>query len=168
MHKLNTPPYTTFPNIISDDLILREIHEEDVLDIINISFYDAKQALNVDEALEMQNKINLDYKNGSSIHWGIADRNTNKIVGTIGYYRGLEDGVGEIGCVLKPEFQGKGFMTKALLLIVEFGFNTIGLLKIIAITTLQNTSAIKLLERTNFIKIKELPDHEIEFKYSVK
>lgn len=161
---MKLPPYENFPSISDDKISLRQIQFSDINDLIQISFYDAIQAKTIKEATEMQTKINEDYINGNSIHWGIADKLTNKIVGTCGYYRGLDKGEGELGCVLLPKYRGQGYMTSAMLLAIEFGLNDIGLKRIWAITTKQNEKAIKLIEKLNFIKIAELDDNEVEYQ----
>lgn len=161
---MRLPPYDKFPSISNDKILLRQIQISDISDIIDISFYDAIQATTLTQAIEMQTKINVDYSNGNSIHWGIADKLTNKIVGTCGYYRGLDKGEGELGCVLLPQFRGQGYMTFAMLLAIEFGLNYIGLKRIWAITNKQNEKAIKLIEKLNFIKIAELEDNEVEYE----
>ncbi|MDM1555530.1 GNAT family N-acetyltransferase [Chryseobacterium indologenes] len=162
---MNLPPYLDFPTIIGDDIVLRKIEADDIIDIIEISYYDAIAASDLLEAIAMQDKINADYANGDSIHWGIADKLSNKIVGTCGYYRGLDQGRGELSCVLLPHNYGKGYMTKALKLAVQFGLEFIKLDHIGAITTKDNTSPIKLMERLNFVKIADLCDNEIEYQY---
>jgi ribosomal-protein-alanine N-acetyltransferase len=161
---MKLPPYNVFPNISNDKISLRQILTAEIKDLVEISFYDAVQATTVPQAAEMQAKINQDYINGNSIHWGIADRLTNKIVGTCGYYRGLDKGEGELGCVLLPQYRGQGFMTSAMVLAIEFGLNTIGLKRIWAATSQQNKEAIKLLERLDFIKIANLDDNEVEYE----
>ena len=161
---MNLPPYKTFPIVIGNKISLRAIEASDIEDIIEISFYDAIQAITLEQAQEMQEKINQDYLDGNSIHWGIADNLTNKIIGTCGYYRGFEKEKGELGCVLLPQYQGKGFMSSAMQLAINFGLNNIKLKRIWAITTRQNEKAIRLLERLNFIKIADLDDDEIEFE----
>lgn len=65
--------------------------------MLKFRFYDIIQAKTEQAAAAMQTKINSDYIEGNSIHWGIADKATNKIVGTCGYNRGLDKGVGEPG-----------------------------------------------------------------------
>ena len=162
---MKLPPYDKFPEIISAAIVLRQVKTDDIKDLVEISFYDSRPALTVEDATEMQDRINLDYQNGSSIHWGIADKQTNEIMGTLGYYRGFDKGVGELGCVLRPAFRGKGFMTTAMKLATGFGLNDIGLTKIIAITTKQNNRAIKLLERLHFIKTADLKEGEIEYQF---
>ena len=164
MSKINTPPYVNFPCLFNDKISLRQIRESDIKDIIEISFYDAIQATTIQQASEMNLKINKDYEDGNSIHWGIVDNQTNKIVGTCGYYRGLDKGEGELGCVLLPQYRGHGFMTSAMLLAIEFGLNNIGLNRIWAITSQENKKAIKLLERLEFIKIKDLEDNDLEYE----
>lgn len=161
---MKLPPFNTFPNIKGDKISLREIIEADIKDLIEISFYDAVQAKTVLEATEMQAKIDKDYITGNSIHWGIADNMTNKIVGTCGYYRRLDKGEGELGCVLLPQYRGQGFMKPAMQLAIDYGINNIGLKRIWALTTQQNEKAIKLLGRLNFIKVADLQDDEIEFE----
>lgn len=161
---MKLPPYATFPSISDDKIALRQIQFSDIIDIIEISFYDAIQAATLTQAIEMQAKINTDYSNGNSIHLGIAEKLTNKIIGTCGYYRGLDKGEGELGCVLLSQYRGQGYMTFALLLAIEFGQNNIGLKRIWARTTKQNEKAIKLIEKLNFIKIADLDDNEVEYE----
>ena len=161
---MRLPPYDKFPSISDDKILLKEIQFSDINDIIEISFYDAIQATTLTQAIEMQAKINVDYNNGNSIHWGIADKLTNKIIGTCGYYRGLDKGEGELGCVLLPQYRGQGYMTFAMLLAIEFGLKNIGLKRIWAVTTKQNEKAIKLIENLNFIKIADLDDNELEYE----
>jgi ribosomal-protein-alanine N-acetyltransferase len=161
---MRLPPYDIFPIISGDRITLQQILTADIEDLIEISFYDAIQATTLQQATEMQDKINKDYIEGNSIHWGIADNLTNKIIGTCGYYRGLDQGTGELGCVLLPQYRGQGFMTSAMLLAIAFGINSIGLKRVWAITTKQNEKAIKLLEQLNFIKIANLDDNEIEYE----
>ena len=162
---MKRPPYDSFPEIISDTIILRQVQTEDLKGLVEITYYDSVPACTIDDAREMQNKINMDYQKGESIHWGIADKQTNEILGTVGYYRGFDQGIGELGCVLKAEFRGKGFMTKAIELATEYGIKQIGLEQIIAVTTPQNDRAIKLLERLHFIKTATLLEDEIEYQF---
>ncbi|MFD2287479.1 GNAT family N-acetyltransferase [Pedobacter petrophilus] len=163
---MQLPPYDKFPEIFAESIVLRKIESEDLEDIMEISFYDAQPALTIDDAAKMQARIDLDYLNGSSIHWGIADKQTNEIVGTVGYYRGFEKGIGELGCVLKSKFRGQGFMTAAMKLAIEYGINEIGLAKVIAITTKQNTKTINLLKRLGFVQTAECLNDEIEFVFN--
>lgn len=162
---MRLPPYDEFPEVFLGTIILRQVQTDDIKNFIGVSYYNSRPALTIENAMEMQDRINQDYESSSSIHWGIADKHTNEIMGTLGYYRGLDKGVGELGCILRPEFRGKGFMTTAMKLAIGFGLYNIGLTKIIAITTRQNTSARNLLERLNFIKTADLHEDEVEYEF---
>jgi len=163
---MRLPPYPIFPNLPGDKVSLREIIAADISDLIEISYYDAIQATTIHEATDMQAKINRDYHAGNSIHWGIADKATNKILGTCGYYRGFDKGAGELGFVLLSQYRGQGFMIAALLLAIDFGINEIGLNRIWAVTDKQNKQAIALLERLGFVQFAVLEEDHIEYELS--
>lgn len=164
MSVIKIPPYDDFPLIFNDRISLRQVLSSDINDLIEISFYDSIQATTFEQAIEMNAKINKDYEDGNSIHWGIMDNRSKKIVGTCGYYRGFAKGEGELGCVLLSQYRGQGFMTSAISLAIDFGIKNIGLNRIWAITSQQNEKAIKLLERLNFVKIGVLDGNEVEFE----
>ena len=153
------PPYKNFPMLISNQIVLRQIINADADEIMEISYYDGIQACNPNEAIEMQKKISQDYLQGDSIHWGIIDAQSSKLVGTCGYYRGFANNIGELGYVLKPSFEGKGYMTNALKKAIEFGIDIIGLHKIIAITEKSNIKSQNVLKKLNFVQEAEQDDY---------
>ncbi|RZK38826.1 MAG: N-acetyltransferase [Pedobacter sp.] len=163
----NYPPYKNFPTLNSDLIILRQIIDADADEIMEISYYDGIKASNPNEAIEMQKKINQDYLQGNSIHWGIIDAQSSKLVGTCGYYRGFADNIGELGYVLKSSFQGKGYMSNALKKAIEFGINIIGLKKINAITEKSNIKSQNVLKGLNFMEEAEQVDF-IVYTYHTK
>jgi ribosomal-protein-alanine N-acetyltransferase len=155
----NYPPYKNFPMLSSNQIVLRQIKNADANEIMEISYYDGRPASNPNEAIEMQTKINQDYLHGNSIHWGIVDAQSSKLVGTCGYYRGFVNNTGELGYVLKPSFEGRGYMYNALKKAIEFGINFIGLQKIIAITEKSNIKSQNVLKRLNFVHETEDDDY---------
>ena len=161
---MNLPPYDTFPELAAEGLLLRRVQTEDLPALLDIMFYDGQPALTLDNALTMQAQIDRDYQNGDSVHWGISDRQTGVVMGTVGYYRGFPQQRGELGCVLLPEFRGRGVMTRAIRLAADFGLCDMGLRHVIAITTKENEAAIRLLERLNFTKTAEYDGNKIEFR----
>ena len=155
----NHPPFKNFPVLGSPQILLREVIIDDADEILEISYYDGIQASNPNEAIEMQRKINQDYLLGNSIHWGIVDTQSSKLVGTCGYYRGFANNTGELGYVLKPSCEGKGYMSNALREAIKFGINIIGLRKIIAITEKSNIKSQNVLKRLNFLQEAEQDDY---------
>jgi ribosomal-protein-alanine N-acetyltransferase len=55
-------------------------------------------------------------------------------------------------------------MSEAMAAAIEFGLNTIGLKRVWAITSQNNTPAIKLLEKLTFVKVVDLENNEIEYE----
>lgn len=166
---MKLPPYTIYPEISDDRVLLRQIQPSDIKHLIEISYYNAVQAETETEAREMQDRIDKDYLNGNSIHWGIADKLSDKIVGTCGYYRGFENASGELGCVLLPMFRGKGYMSAAMQLAIDFGLSQMKLQRIWAATNRDNLDAIKLLTRVNLQKLANQNNlEEIEFELKMK
>jgi ribosomal-protein-alanine N-acetyltransferase len=163
--KLRKPPYEHFPVLYSDNIIMRQILPGDIKSIVSISVYDGKRASTGREAKQMQHKIDRDYQDGNSIHWGITDREKDIVVGTCGYYRGFDNSIGELGFVLVAGFRGFGYMTSALRLAVNFGLNDMGLKKIIAITTKQNTKTLNLLNRLQFVQSSDFMNDKVEYEY---
>ncbi len=162
---MNPPPYSLFPVLQYPQVTLHQILPKDVESIIDISFYSGKKASNLQEANVMQHHIHQDYLKGNSIHWGIAENKSNQLIGTVGYYRGFENGAGELGCVLLANYQGKGYMTKAMQLAIDFGIHKMQLQKIWAATHTHNVKAKELLSRLLFVQIEELENDLIRFEY---
>lgn len=162
----NYPPYQNFPTLTSKGIVLRQVLNTDAHEIMEISYYNGIQATDSGEAMEMQKKIDQDYLGGSAIHWGIMDVQSSKLVGTCGYYRDFIDNTGELGYILKPSFEGKGYMTNALKQAIEFGIHTIGLNKIIAITEKGNIKSQNILKKLNFLEESE-QDNYITYTYQI-
>jgi ribosomal-protein-alanine N-acetyltransferase len=153
--------------LTSDEIVLRQVTNTDAEEIMEISYYNGIPATNPDEAIEMQKKIDQDYLQGNCIHWGVIDVKSSKLVGTCGYYRDFIDNTGELGYILKPSFEGRGYMTNALKKAIEFGINTMRLQKIIAITEKDNIKSQNVLNKLNFSKEAELNNY-ITYAYRVK
>jgi RimJ/RimL family protein N-acetyltransferase len=56
----------------------------------------------------------------------------------------------DLGFALMPEYEGKGYALESAVAIINYTKQTLGLLKLSAITVKENTSSIKLLEKLNF------------------
>lgn len=141
------------PVITGDGLILRKVLPSDAVHIREISFYNGVAAATANEAAEMIDRIDQDMARGESLHWGICLEGSNEIVGTCGFYRGFEAGEGEIGYVLMDRYRGRGLMTTAVRLIVEYGFQTLGLVAIVASTEPSNERSASLLKRVGFSEV---------------
>lgn len=159
--KIDLPNYPNYPILEDDNILLRQVVMADIPQIIEITFFDAKPAKSAVEAIKMQDRINQDYEKGTCYNWLIVDKNKDEIVGSCGYHGGFLEKIGEVGCVMKSKYCGQGYMTKALLLAIDYGFKELKLSKIIAVTTKSNTKAMALLGRLGFEKEKDLEDESV-------
>jgi ribosomal-protein-alanine N-acetyltransferase len=162
------PPFFEFPNLKSNRIELREIHLEDAAAIQEILFYDQKAAANVEEAVNILKKVDLNYREGSGINWGIVIPETNEIAGTIGFYRGFDNVTGEIGFVTKEKFRRQGYTLESVLRLVEFGYQKMKLKKIIAYTNPENFASQNLLKRAGFISDLEVNKGYLKFEHVQK
>lgn len=168
---MNLPPYSVFPELRSEKLLLREAVYEDIPSLLEALTYDGKTAQSLEEGMQIIEKINRNYLEGESVNWIIEvpipiGMETNQLIGFVGYYRGFENGIGEVGFVLKEAFRGKGFMSQALSLVVDFGINQMQLSEVRAFTKPDNEKSIAVLERNGFRHEIEVGGHYLKFVYS--
>jgi len=136
--------------LYSDSILLRQQVPADCENMLELSVYDGKFARNTADSQEIGERIENDHQAGNCIHWVICDIQNTQILGTIGFYRGFRDSVGEIGYIIKKEFRRNGFCTAAIKSACEFGFVSLGLVKIRAYTGFDNPGSRRALEKNGF------------------
>ncbi|MEP6808600.1 MAG: GNAT family N-acetyltransferase [Chthoniobacterales bacterium] len=96
-------------------------------------------------------------------------KDTGQPVGTCGLLKRptMEDV--DIGYAFLSEFWGKGYAFEAAVAVMDYGRNVLGLPKIVALTSPQNESSIKLLEKLGmrFERLIQVPGWEGESKLFV-
>ncbi|WP_105615296.1 GNAT family N-acetyltransferase [Vallitalea okinawensis] len=165
MKELN---FTPFPILRSNRILLRQIIEEDAQliynyqsDKDNFPYVDMQIYTEIDEARKYITKMNKGVKENQWIIWAIADPQTNIILGTISIWNISEkNSKAELGYGLFPGNIGKGIMSEALKKVIDYGFNTMGLLEIEAYTNRNNMKSIALLVRSQFKKIADFEEKE--------
>ena len=135
--------FDQFPTLIIDDnFILREQSVEDYQDFFDyFSESDVSKHIlsNIPNTLaeakvEIQYWINL-YQRRLSVYWAIAERNSNKMIGAIGYNDwNRYNNRAEISYDLSKAYWRMGIMTKAMKVVLDYGFNTMNINRIQAST----------------------------------
>lgn len=148
---MHLPPFEKFPELHSGRILLREMRESDAPNVIEITFFQHVRAVDAQDAIEKQKLVAERYHAGGSIQWGIEDRQSGIIVGNCGYYRGFANETGEIGYIMKEEFRRSGYMSEAVQLIVNFGFDVMKLKEIFATTDADNFASQGVLRKNGFI-----------------
>ncbi|MDQ6757995.1 MAG: GNAT family N-acetyltransferase [Bacteroidota bacterium] len=152
MRELNLTP---FPILETDRLVLRQISIDDAEDILRlrsndeaIKYIHKPKLTSIDDAIELIKIMN----SPDRIQWGIALKNENKIIGTIGYHRIIKEHYrAEIGYMLHPQYWNNGLMNESIKKIIDFGFDEMKLHSIEAIINPENNISRKILQKFNFI-----------------
>ncbi len=97
----------------------------------------------------------------------VIHKELNKKIGAVGVFvrEGIE--VPDIGFSFLPDFEGKGFAYESALKLMEISLTHFGLKKISAMTSDENVSSQKLIERLGlkFQKYVIFPDDNEELRY---
>jgi len=84
---------------------------------------------------------------------GISEISTGEKLGSIGLkITNSEAQIAEIGFMIKPSAQGKGFAGEALSLVKNYALTELNLNKLVATCSVNNAGSFKLLEKHGFIR----------------
>jgi [ribosomal protein S5]-alanine N-acetyltransferase len=99
--------------------------------------------------------------NRSFEHFQIIDKASNCIIGGCGFHNWyIDHRRAELGYSIKNEaFKGRGIMSEALKVIIDYGFNKINLHRIEALVGPGNVPSLKLMEKYRFVKEGLLRQH---------
>lgn len=160
--------FLPFKNLSSNRLLLRQITPADVNEMFalrsnpDVMKYLARPLCNnLDEAMALINIIEQKLETNEGINWAITIKGSNTLIGFIGHYRiKWEHFRSEIGYMLSPEFQGKGIVSEAVKLIVDYGFKEMKMHSLEAVIDPANTASARVLEKNDFIKEAHFKENE--------
>ena len=152
--------FSPFPILQTNNLILRQIHLDDAKEVFEIrsnpetmKFIPRPLAETVEDAKKFITDCNAGIEKNDYINWAIAQKEDNKLIGMIGFFRlQPENFRGEIGYILNPNFHGKGIMKEASDEAIKFGFEKMNFHSIEAVIDPNNIASEKLLQKLNFEK----------------
>jgi ribosomal-protein-alanine N-acetyltransferase len=149
--------FTTFPILVTERLILRDLRHSDAADVLTfrgdpiVQKYDDPAIYTETEALAFIDELHVEYKDQDGISWAVTLKKQDVVIGAFGlhhwnqYHRRAEAGYG-----LARAYWGEGIGSEALHAIVKFGFEQMNLNRIYARTIADNHESVKLLERLGF------------------
>jgi len=156
--------------IETERLILRKVIPDDAEDIFllhsdpEVQKYTGEAAVRtIAEVKEGMKTHNFkDYETYGFGRLAAVLKQTDQFIGWAGLkYLPQFDQV-DLGYRLKQEFWGKGYATEASLAIIEYGFNTLELERIIAISMPENIASIRVMEKIGMKYYKHAPYEEGE------
>jgi ribosomal-protein-alanine N-acetyltransferase len=160
--------FSTFPNLETERLKLRRADLHDINELYALrsdteimKYIPRPVATTLDEISEFIKLTDEKINSSELINWAITIKGNPKMIGTIGYYYiKPEHYRAEIGYMLLPEFQGRGYITEAIAKVVNYGFTEMKLHSIEAVIAPENFASAKVLEKCNFNKEGHLKESE--------
>jgi len=152
--------FQPFPNLESERLVLRRLKDSDAQEVFKIRSnpermkYIPRPILqNEEEALAMIQMMNDKIDENTDINWGVCLKNSDKIIGFMGFYRVQPESYRtEIGYMVLPEYDGKGYVSEAVNAMLNYAFTTAGFHSIEAVIDPNNFASARVLEKNGFRK----------------
>ena len=143
------------PTLESDRLLFRKISVLDADDMFSYSKReDVTRYLLWDphpDALYTEQYIRYlqeRYQVGDFYDFALVLRETGKMIGTVGFTSfDLPNRSAEIGYVISPDYQGRGYATEAVKRILAYGFEECALARISAVCMKGNIASLRVMEK---------------------
>lgn len=156
LQKKNSP----FPLLTTERLTLRQVTLDDEQEIFALrsdtdtnKYIDRPLAVTIDDARKFITTINEKIGQNEAMYWAIELTGNNTFIGTTCMFGFSEEEQNcEVGYELLKKFRGQGFIQEAVQRVIGYGFETIKLRSIEAITHKDNQDSIKVLEKLHFKK----------------
>lgn len=88
------------------------------------------------------------YNVGDFFDWGVILDEEDKMIGTCGFTRfDYNNNCGEVGYVINPAYRGREIAAEALMKVMEFGFEVLGLNRIEAKFMEGNKASMRVMEK---------------------
>ncbi|MBE7653102.1 GNAT family N-acetyltransferase [Tenacibaculum finnmarkense genomovar finnmarkense] len=170
---------TIFPKLSTERLTLRQVSFNDKRAIFKLRSNKEINKLITRETPKNLNDADAfiqacldNFETQSGIFWAIELQESAKIIGSINLYDiNSEDNSAKISYELMPDYQKEGFMDQSMKTILAFTQLTAELKTIDAITHQNNSDAITLLEKNQFIlqenKKEDLPEDNAIFRLDI-
>lgn len=154
--------------------ILREITKDDaefILDLLNqpsfIRYIGDRNVRTIDEASDyIETRFTESYKKYGFGLWAVELKETSQPIGICGFVKRDSLPDADIGFAFLPQFERKGYAYESANAVMEYGRDVLNLKRVLAITSQDNESSVRLLEKINFKfeRLIKLPPEREELK----
>jgi RimJ/RimL family protein N-acetyltransferase len=103
-------------------------------------------AIDRDEAAEQLDEMIAEWPREGFGRWAVEDRTTHALIGECGFER-YDRAVGELTVMIDAARQGRGLGSEAVRTAVNYGFETLGFRRVVAVVHPANRAAQRLLEK---------------------
>jgi RimJ/RimL family protein N-acetyltransferase len=117
-------------------------------DVTRFLYWEPRTPDEVLPALERRIADAALWQEGDTLGCAVVLRTTGELIGDCSlHWVSAEHRVGEIGFVFHPDHHGRGYATEAARPLLEFGFATVGLHRIIGRLEARNVASARVLEK---------------------
>ncbi|MDR1892068.1 MAG: GNAT family N-acetyltransferase [Oscillospiraceae bacterium] len=147
--------FRPFPVLNTPRLILRSLSHRDIGDVFNYCSREAVSRFVAWSPHKSKNDsrgfidwVQMNYKTGLSVTWGIELRGTGKLIGTCSYVS-IDPffKVTELGYAISDAYWGFGYGSEAAMALVHFGFRQVGFQRMESRCMPENTASLRVLEK---------------------
>jgi [ribosomal protein S5]-alanine N-acetyltransferase len=156
--------FVEIPQLETNHYVLRGITYEDSFKMFDFMSnrktmqYITPHPVQTVEELVQNIEVSLkNFKDSKEIPWVILDKANGNFIGMFRFHKlNFWHKKAEMGVVIRAEYQNQGVMSEILQTILPFGFNTLGLNRIVGDIFAENKGSEKLLKKFGFQKEGQL------------
>lgn len=150
--------FSNLPVIETERLILKKIEPSNVNDMYAYASLGQvtryllwTSHLNIEETKGYIEYLQKQYRKGNYADWGLNCKEDGVFIGTCGFAdMDLANNKGEIGYVLSPSYQGRGYMKEAVTAILDLAFCNLGLERVEIRIMDGNAASVKFASSLGF------------------
>ena len=150
----------TLPVITAERVVLRWVSENDIDSLYEIfsdpqvaRYWSGPPYSSREDAVNLQREIATSNENNTMLKWGLALRDTDKLIGTATlFHLNFDNGRAEVGYAMGRAHWGNGYMNEALQALLSHAFEVMNLRRLEADVDPRNAASIRTLERLGFQK----------------
>lgn len=152
-------------------LVLRPLEENDIKDMYDVirshpdlvCYMTWSLPKDISETMENFKKSRERQLKGELVRWGIfLDKQFVGVVGLEDVTRNVgkwKVDVAELGYWISPEFHNQGIMTEAGKVVLKYGFQELGLHKVVVMHLKENVASQRVIEKLGFRKVGVSKDY---------
>jgi len=157
MLQLNFSP---FPELESKRLRFRKLTNADAPEILvlrgnpeTMQFIPRPLIKDIEGALAHIKMINDKIDENIDINWAVTEKGSDTCIGIMGFYRTQPEHYRtELGYMITPEHWGKGYVTEAVNVLLDFAFNSLQFHSIEAVIDSRHIASERVLQKVGFVK----------------
>lgn len=161
---MNKQVFDIQPRLKTKRLVLRKLSNPNLDHLLEITSFNGR-ANTKEEVQTLLKEVESGFVEKSMLVWGMFYK--DELIGTIGFYRGFKDDIGEVGYVTREAYRRKGFLNEAMTAILHLGFVQMDLRLITAYTTDMNEGSIGVLTKFGFHRTNEFAGEHRRYELSV-